>query len=450
MAPDSPEKAPPTRTVQELIQDEIAQLDKNPALSSEEQAVARRTLEGLTARYGAKVLETRIETMAQLTALQQELGEQRERFQQERNPGRTDIFDLSSTFAGTIRRLQIERTINGFAGGVETVSDLRKLPVDTLIRLEDAHEGILLYAFTDAVSDETSIDLQHFYWNPKERTKLRVDFRDNIEAEEKIGAADLFPPSVRAITVYEKGNTNLARTSTRRVGLKGRNVYGTGFFDSQGYIPIFTGDVVVLGGVDAAFEKKYRRADRSLDYGAYERDHGIQEKEFVTDLERRGLHTKKDYTPEELAALERDIQASGIRQRVVNAAMDLLRTYSPGKHCWDWVEQAYRNARAKRRTVYRHTNYIRRAVRGDSTFNDNPENPPVVASIESGDWVFVHNRNGSDRRGDHSILFLRWLDKGNLIGQAVSCPRGGCSGRIHRVDFKRTPATLIMKPVAVG
>jgi hypothetical protein len=42
---------------------------------------------------------------------------------------------------------------------------------------------------------------------------------------------------------------------------------------------------------------------------------------------------------------------------------------------------------------------------------------------------------------------LRWIDQSRLIGEAMSCPKGGCPGRIHRVDFKKSPTTLIMKPV---
>lgn len=437
-----------SRPIRELIQEEIAQLDQNPALSDIEKAIALRTLHELEKTYGVALLDTQTATHAKLALLQDEIGDSIRTYLREQGPGRTDIVDLSPSLTGVFRRLQIERTLERVTKtSIETIGDFRKLSVEALLKLEDAHEGILLYIFTDAADANTKIDLEHFYWNPEAGAVLRVDFRGNMDAEETIGASELLSPSVRQITVYEKGNTNLARTSTQRIGLKGRNKYGTGFFDDEGYIPIYTGDVVIVGGADRDFERRYRKQDASLDYEAYERDHGVRERAATEDAEKRGLRTQKQYTPEALAALEARIEASGIRQRIVSAAMELLRECRPGAHCWDWVKQVYAKAGAKRNAVYRHENYLKKVIRGDPDFNDTPENPPMVTSLDSGDWVFTHNRNKADRRGDHSILFLRWIDKGNLIGEAISCPRGGCPGRIHRIDFKKTPTTLIMKPV---
>lgn len=464
------QKPQESRTLRELIEEGIAQIDQNPALSPEERAIAQKTLESLEVMYGTKVLNVKTRTGAALVELQQEIRATMETATmetslRERSPQRTDMVDLNAMFAGIVRRFQIDmhfkKTIENLRKGgkepelvskIETIGDFRKLPVETLIELEGVHEGILLFIFTDAVDAETKIDLEKFYWTPREGAQLRVDFRGNMEAEERIGAADLLPPSVRRITVYEKGNTNLARTSDRRIGLKGRNQDGTGFFDQDGYIPIYSGDVVVIGGIDLAFERKYRTGVSMLDYEAYERNHAVQEKTFVEKLQQSDLPTKKQYSPKEPTVLESRIEASDIRQRIVSAATELLKEKKPALHCWDWVRQVYERAGAKRQRVYWHGNYNKKErIRGHADFNDNPENPPsVIAALEAGDHVFIHNRNNADRRGDHSILFLHWLDRTNLIGQAMSCPGSGRPGRIHKVDFKKTPLTLAMKPMVTG
>jgi hypothetical protein len=202
-----------------------------------------------------------------------------------------------------LRRKGIEKDISGLEG-VETVEDLREVPVDKLIALEDKHEGILLYAFTDFAEGNQKVDLKNFdklYRKPTPGTKLKVSFRGNPGAEAQIGAADLFPPSVRRITVYEQGDTAGGRTSTRRIGLKGQNKPGTGFYDAAGYMPIFSGDEVIIGGakeaakgIDQAFEEKYRKTDPAkpkergaLDYVKYEKDWGEKERGFISKIPKR-------------------------------------------------------------------------------------------------------------------------------------------------------------------
>jgi hypothetical protein len=208
-----------------------------------------------------------------------------------------------------LRRADIEKNISELEG-VENVEDLRALSVDQLISLEDKHEGILLYAFTDFARGGDALDLEHFaefYRSPQPGAKLRVSFRGNAEAESKIGAADIFPPSVRRITIYRQGDTSRARTSTRRVGLKGRNDAGTGFYDQRGYMSIFSEDEVIIGGdklsgtgVKMGFERKYRErvpgkpAERgALDYGKYQRERGTADQQFLGRVSRRAERSRR-------------------------------------------------------------------------------------------------------------------------------------------------------------
>lgn len=383
-------------------------------------------------------------------------------------PGtRTDIADKQDAPESVTRRSSAKSEFDKIAkekkiDGVESVADLRELPVELLMKLEDEHEGILLYAFTDFADDSKKIDLanfESFYKNPTPGTRFKVNFRGNPDAEKHLGAADLCPPSIRRITILQEGNDDLARTSTKRLGLKGQNKRGNGFFDADGYIPVYTSDEIIVGGIqkdqkektdtgiDLNFEKKYRDPAGKLDYKKYQADHGEEEAKLVKTMEAHGIRVAKVYTPEELQTLESKIEATGVRKNIVQAAMELLKNGTKGRFCWDWVDKVYDQAGAKRGTVaYKHSKY------NNSNFDkNNPgkcENPPQVKTIQPGDWIFIYNKNGIDKYDDHSVLFLDWEDKTNLIAKVANCTGSGKPGTLRTVDFKKTPLTMLIKPKA--
>lgn len=342
---------------------------------------------------------------------------------------------------------------------VETVKDLRKLGVEVLMKLENKYEGILMYAFTNVVDGGEVLDFKEWdeYKKPVAGMKVKVDFMGNKAAEEKVGAADLFPPSVRRITVYDQGNEQDARTSERRIGLKGQNVDGRGFFDKQGYIPVYSGDVVVIGGakdsengVDVEFEKKFRKegvdgAEGELDYEAYaESDEAIKDKEFMADLMKRNprARTRKEWSDDEIDALIDGVEASGISKRVVEAASDLIKEkYSPA-HCWDWIDKVYKRAGVGgRHIIFRSLNY------SGKDCGENHASEQMLDKIRPGDWIYYNNKNSADSQGNHSALFIGWIDEGNRIAQFASGYYGR-PGRIHKrgVDLVKNPVVLIKKP----
>lgn len=384
-------------------------------------------------------------------------------------PGtRTDIADNQDSPESLARRSATKSELDKIAkekkiDGVESVADLRELPVDLLIKLEEEHEGILLYAFTDFADDSKKIDLanfESFYKNPTPGTKFKVNFRGNAEAESKLGMADICPPSIRKITVFQGGNEELSRSSDKRIGLKGQNKRGTGFFDEKGYIPVYTSDVVIVGGIqkaqaegkidtgiDLEFEKKYRNTEGKLDFKKYEADHGEEETKLIKTMMSKGIRIAKSYTPEELQRLEKQIEATGVRKTIVSAAMELLSNGTKGKFCWDWVDKVYEQAGAQRGTVaYRHSKY--RKSYFDKNNPGKCENPPQVKSIQPGDWIFIYNKNGIDKYDDHSVLFLDWEDKSNLIAKVANCTGAGKPGTLRTIDFKKTPLTMLIKPKA--
>jgi len=347
---------------------------------------------------------------------------------------------------------------------VETVRDLRTLNVNTLIQLEDKFEGILLYAFTDAIDGSTKIDFANWkeYKEPAQGTKVKINFRGNPEAEMKVGACDIFPPSIRKITVYSQGDKNTARTSENRIGLKGRNRDGTGFFDSNGYIPIFSGDVVEIGGVDKEIDKKYRNEKGQIDessYQKYETENGQKETETRENIFKKNpaAQRNKIMTPEEVNALMQQIETSGTGKKVVESAIERTKSYEQNRSCWTVCEQIYQRAGVRRRNIY-HAKY------DGPDCGDNHASPELISRIQPGDWLFlnvykedpetgkplagVNPKTGKpyDRHGNHSVLFLRWLDRENMIAQVVS---GGSNTQphVHKSNLKKSPVTFIAKPV---
>lgn len=476
---------------QEFLEKAFADLDGNPDLSPKEKRTLKKVLEKVAAEYQTEKSVIRRTTAEEIQSLQSKVTSRVAMRTLDKGPDRLSAMDLEDiaqflrdllnpaplhqpgartdnvhsfeqSRANTDRRIAAKATIDAIARekrieDVETVGDLRELSVDVLIRLEDAHEGILLYAFTDFVDDSTHIDLDHFeefYKNPSPGIRLRFDFRGNIEAEAKVGAADVLPPSVRRITIYEGGDPQLVRTSTRRIGLKGQNKQGHGFFDHQGYIPVYTGDVAIVGGdqrtaddsgIDRDFEAKYRNLDGTLNYNLYAKDFAADEKQYLDRLGTQGIRRGKVHTTEELNAVERSIEASGIRKAIVSAAMELVKDRTPGAHCWDWIEKVYRAAGAKRgAVVYQHPKYRKRGF--DRNHPSKHENPRNVRSLQPGDWLFIYNKNGIDTYDDHSVLFLGWENEAELIAKVANCRGAGRVGDLRIVNFKQTPVTMWIKP----
>jgi lysophospholipase L1-like esterase len=197
--------------------------------------------------------------------------------------------------------------------------DLKTLSMEELIALEEEQPGILLFAFTTWGDRHAHVAIEDFklYQSPQQGVELEIDFRGNENAYHHLGADDILPPEVRRITVIP-GDGGAVRTSTRRVGLKGGDK--SGFFDDRGYIPIYTGDIVVVGGAEEYFEAagvdpKELGLDRTIretyfdedtgewDYDAYNEDHRAEDDTFLIDVweTSTGLSYEGDVFDPELA-----------------------------------------------------------------------------------------------------------------------------------------------------
>lgn len=388
--------------------------------------------------------------------------------------------NLSDAYIGriidvAIQRQKSEEAVNNLKGlkdvleGVEKVEDIRKLDTKTLIKLEDRYEGIMLYVFTDIAAKNEKVDFNNWdgYKKLTAGTKLTVNFLGNDAGEREVGGADMLPPSVRRITVYKNGDLNDARTSERRIGLKGQNKSGNGFYDGQGYIPVLSGDVIEIGGksrsdadsgVDQKFDFEFRKkADGStgaLDDEAYkkytESDIGKKDQEYLKELFQKNPNAqrRKQMSLEEIQALKEKIDTSGIGGKIAQLALEEAskpesEKYSP-TCCWDMINQLYRRAGVGSRTrIFQDLNYEGKDC------GSHHASPEMMAMIAPGDWVYYNNKNTADSHGNHSALIIDYDKTTNTA--TVASGSYGSPLRIHskKVDFNEKPVTHITKPGAV-
>ena len=140
-------------------------------------------------------------------------------------------------------------------------------------------------------------------------------------------------------------------------------------------------------------------------------------------------------------AVETAVVGSG---RVYAAVKDLITKGVEGKHCWDWINKVYKSLGAKAKRVYQNLNYSGKDC-GDSHVKSEDLINGSDLSLREGDWLYLNNKNKYDSHGNHSVIFLGWFDKENLIAKTASCPGAGKVGRVERRDLKSQPVTHISR-----
>lgn len=105
-----------------------------------------------------------------------------------------------------------------------------------LRQLEKEHPGSLAFFFGKRIEQdkESILHLQETY---KKGDKIKVDFLQNMQAEMTIGLGDMLPATVRKVSVIDAAGGK--RTSEVFVE-------GVGYYDRQGYIPVFSGYTVII------------------------------------------------------------------------------------------------------------------------------------------------------------------------------------------------------------
>lgn len=112
--------------------------------------------------------------------------------------------------------------------------------------------------------------------------------------------------------------------------------------------------------------------------------------------------------------------------------------YKP-KHCWDWIQHVYHRAGVKRNLLYVDLGY------SGLDCGKHHASPAMVNQITSGDLIFYNNKNTADEHGNHSVIFLGWIDREKGIAQVASGFKDN-PGRIHEANLKEKPVTYIARP----
>ncbi|MCX6733323.1 MAG: hypothetical protein NTX63_00750 [Candidatus Peregrinibacteria bacterium] len=483
-----PEAKPEKKTAQEI-------LDLQALKKGVDKVKARKKY---TDKHGADSLKAEVNTKKEQDELkvkmEAEIDEELARKDQNGVPY-VENLKVKSKVETEIKKLKgIEKVINQ----IETLNDIRNLDAKMLIELENKYPGILMYSFTDR-ADEVSkkdyekIDLSKWtdYTNPNPGTKLKVNFHGNAFAENDIGAADLLPPTIRKVTVYSENDPVNKRTSERRIGLKGENKKGRGFFDQEGYIAIYSGDIVIIGGekepekgVEMDFMKKYLEKSDAPKSDDPEKQHSEAEKQYaiaqgkgdedwLAMLEKKNPHYRrqKRMSDDEIAALTEHVESTGAGKKVVEAIATSIKSgyrtppydKRPGGIkgcCFYWVDHIYQEAGVKRNMIYNSVSQYSGRDCGDKHADKFR-----LDQIKPGDHIYYNqereyiqehrtNKKGEqlhavDDNGNHSAIFIGWIGpQENHIAQMASSS-AGMLGRFHKnpVDFNKMPVTRIYKPV---
>ncbi|MCK9185981.1 hypothetical protein M0P48_00890 [Candidatus Gracilibacteria bacterium] len=161
-------------------------------------------------------------------------------------------------------------------------------------------------------------------------------------------------------------------------------------------------------------------------------------------------------------------------KRAFSTAMEVANdTYNKGLSgatcCFDWVSKIYAKAGVKRKEVFSTLNKYRGQNCGDAHAGEGE-----YSSLAPGDHIFYNlqknydakyeekmqlykegklkekpeRREAVDSQGNHSAIFIGWIDEGNKIAQLASGSYGTNWG-MHKnpIDFNKTPITRIFKPV---
>jgi len=239
-----------------------------------------------------------------------------------------------------------------------------------------------------------------------------------------------------------------------------------------------------FGKIMPSLKKAYEMAKENKDKGFFEKA-----KTFISsfDTEMAKLDAEKKQTTELAEGKAKEVVASSqeklkttvenlgdASQRALNTAMEVANdTYNKGlsgaEHCWDWVSKIYKQAGVKRKEGFSYLGKYTGKNCGDSHASEEQ-----YTSIQPGDHIFynIESKRDSDyakkmelynegklkkkpklkeavdSRGNHSAIFIRWIDEGNKIAQLASGSHG-TKWKLHDnpVNFNETPVTRIFKPV---
>jgi hypothetical protein len=148
----------------------------------------------------------------------------------------------------------------------------------------------------------------------------------------------------------------------------------------------------------------------------------------------------------------------GKPQGIVKAVEILVKKGVTGDHCWDWTDKIFHLAGCKRKIVFNSVpEYASKKYEmknGKKEYVKTPDcgthhgNEKEFALLEPGDHIFINNKNQYDNHGNHSEIFLGWVDRSKLIAKTAGYPGKGKPPYISSSrNFNKTPITYIARPI---
>jgi hypothetical protein len=166
---------------------------------------------------------------------------------------------------------------------------------------------------------------------------------------------------------------------------------------------------------------------------------------------------KQKFSLSEARNMLNSLENSTLAQAIVNRVKTVtsaVKKYIP-KHCADWTRYIYRTSGAQAKLVWPSRDELKLAngrskqiaalKKGNYPEGENE----ALELVQPGDWVYYYNKNpfgkGTDWEGQHSSIFLGWIDKNRRIAKMAS-GSAGTPGREQKINLAKNPITRIHKP----
>lgn len=131
-----------------------------------------------------------------------------------------------------------------------------------------------------------------------------------------------------------------------------------------------------------------------------------------------------------------------INQRVVKIAEKMVQNKVKGEHCWDWCDKVYKAAHVKRQELFSSFTKYEGKDCGENCAKDSQ-----LDQIKPGAHIFINNKNKYDVHGNHSVIFLGWVDQGKRTARVAGCPFTNKPGVITTENLIKKPVTAIANPI---
>jgi hypothetical protein len=124
------------------------------------------------------------------------------------------------------------------------------------------------------------------------------------------------------------------------------------------------------------------------------------------------------------------------------AELAVKKHKTEGRNCWNWVDNIYLAAGCARKSL---VSYIGSYEGMDCGNNHATEKE--LNKIKPGYHIIYNNKNKSDKYGNHSVIFIKWIDREKKIAEVASYYAAKNRSNLFNVNLNKSPVTRIFEPV---